>query len=140
MAIAVASATEVAAKWSSRTPNASADYKKGVEGAGGRWQAAVDQGEQAYSVGVNSAIANDLYTKGVSGKAGKYVTKASTVGVTRFGPGVQAAVTDFQTGIGKVLGVISGLTLPPRAGVGNNMGRAQMVADALHAAKLAGSL
>lgn len=140
MAIPVPSSTDVAAKWSTRTPNAAPDYKKGVEGAGGRWQSAVDDADQAYSVGVNLAVANDLFGKGVAGKSSKYVTKASTVGSTRFGPGVQAAVADFQTGIGKVLGVIGGLTLPPRAGVGNNMARAQMVADALHAAKLAGQL
>lgn len=140
MAIPVPSATDVAAKWSTRTPNAANDYNKGVQAAGGRWQAAVDAGEPAYSVGVNSAIANHLYTAGTAGKASKYVTKASTVGTTRFGPGVQAAVADFQTGIGKVLAVIGAITLPPRAGVGNNMARAQAVADALHAAKLSGQL
>jgi hypothetical protein len=140
MAIPVPSATDVAQKWASRTPNAGADYKKGVEGAGGRWQAAVDQADQAYSVGVNNAIANDLYGLGVSGKSSKYVTKSSTVGVTRFGPGVQAATTDFQTGIGKVLAVIGAVDLPPRAGVGNNLVRVQRIADALHAAKMAGQL
>lgn len=138
MAIPVPTATAAAAKWSNNTPNSGQFYKAGVESAGGRWQQGVDDADQAYQAGVNTAIANDLYSKGVAGKASKYVTKASTIGVQRFGPGVQAAVGDFQTGIGKVLSVIGAITLPPRAGVGNNMVRSQMVADALHAAKLAG--
>lgn len=140
MAIPVPSATDVAQKWATITPNAGPYYKKGVEGAGGRWQQAVDEADQAYSVGVNSAISNDLYGKGVAGKSSKYVTKASTIGVTRFGPGVQAAVADFQTGIGKVLAIIGGLTLPPKAGTGMNIARVQIIDDALHQAKLAGTL
>jgi hypothetical protein len=140
MAIQVPSATDATAKWSNNTPNSGAFYKKGVEGAGGRWQQGVDDADQAYQAGVNTAISNDLYSKGVAGKSSKYVTKASTIGVQRFGPGVQAAVGDFQAGIGKVLSVIGAITLPPRAGVGNNMQRSQIVADALHAAKLAGQL
>ena len=140
MAIPVPSATDVAAKWAQITPNAGQFYKKGVEGAGGRWQSAVDEADAAYSAGVNMAISNDLYGKGVAGKSSKYVTKASTVGVSRFGPGVQAAVTDFQTGISKVLAVIAAVDLPPKAGVGNNLIRVQKVCDALHAAKLAGQL
>lgn len=140
MAIPVPSAPDATAKWSNNTPNSGQFYKKGVEAAGNRWQQGVDDADQAYQAGVNMAISNDLYSKGVAGKAGKYVQKASTVGVTRFGPGVQAAVSDFQAGIGKVLSVIGAITLPPRAGVGNNMARSQIVADALHAAKLAGQL
>lgn len=140
MAIPVPSATDATAKWSNNTPNAGQFYKKGVEGAGGRWQQGVDDADQAYQAGVNQAIANDLYSKGVAGKSSKYVQKSSTVGVTRFGPGVQAATGDFQAGIGKVLSIIGAINLPPRAGTGNNMARSQIVADTLHAAKLAGQL
>jgi hypothetical protein len=140
MAISVPSATDATAKWSQNTPNSGQFYKKSVEASGAKWQQGVDDADQAYQAGVNTAISNDLYSKGVAGKSSKYVTKASTVGVTRFGPGVQAATSDFQQGIGKVLSVIGAITLPPRQGVGNNMQRAQIVADALHAAKLAGQL
>ena len=142
MAIPTKSSTDAAAKYTARAPLAGNDYKKGVESAGARWQQGVDDGDQAYASGVQQAISAGSYGRGVAGKSGKYVSKAVAIGVPRYAQGVQAASGDYQQAIGRVLGVISGITLPPRAGTGSpgNMQRAQMVADALHQAKLRGDI
>jgi hypothetical protein len=142
MAIPVPSAQAATAKWTSRTPAAATDYKIAVQNSGPRWQDAVDNADQAYVIGTQAAIANDSYGRGVQGKGSKYAQKAADIGFQRFGPGAQSAASDFQTGIGRVLGVISGLTLPPRMGTNSpqNYQRSQVIGDALHAAKLAGTV
>jgi hypothetical protein len=42
--------------------------------------------------------------------------------------------------MGKVLGVIANITLPPRQATGGNQARSSLVSDTLHQAKLAGQI
>lgn len=130
----------VTTKWQQRAAAATNEYRTGVQGAGQDWQTGVDNAEDDWVAGVNSAAGAHAYKNNVGGKAGHYVDKAVNLGAGRYGPGVQAATGAFTTGMGKVLGVISGITLPGRGPTGSNGGRATMVADILHQAKMQGQL
>lgn len=132
MAINVPTAQEAADKWASVTPTRQADYTRGVSGAGSRWQAGVDGASQLWATAVAQAASNGEWGRGVSGKSSKYQTNASTIGASRFGPGVTAAKPAYTTAIGPVLSVIAGVNLPPRGVAGTNLGRVQAVNDALH--------
>lgn len=126
--------------WQQRSVAAMPQYRDGVSGAGQKWQSSVDTAQANWAAGVGQAVAANSYDHGVAGKAGKYVDKSVNVGAGRFGPGVQAATAAFTAGMGKVLGVISGITLPARMAKGSNDARAAAVSAALHQAKLAGQL
>lgn len=132
MAIPVPTAQEAADKWANVTPTRQADYTKGVQGAGGRWQQGVDASAQLWATATAQAAANGEFVRGVAGKGGKYQTNASTLGAQRFGQGVTAAKPAYTTAIGPVLAVIGALTLPPRQVAGSNIQRSQIVSDALH--------
>lgn len=140
MAIKVPSAATVTTKWQTRAVSASGDYKTGVSGAGSDWQAGVDGAENNWASGVGSAAANHSYSRGVAGKASTYVDMATNIGASRYGTGVQAATNKYNTAIGKVLGVISAISLPPRTATGTNGARVEAVDTALHQAKLNGTI
>lgn len=132
MAIPVPSAQEAADKWALVTPTRQADYTRGVQGAGGRWQNGVDGASQLWATATAQAAANGEWGRGVAGKGGKYQTNSATLGAQRFGQGVTAAKPAYTTAIAPVLSVIGSLTLPPRQVAGSNMQRSQIISDALH--------
>lgn len=140
MAIPVPPIGVVTTLWQSRTVAAVPEYRTNVGQAGQKWQSGVDTAEDEWSMGVNNAVASHAYPRGVQGKAALYTDRAVNIGAGRLGPGVQAATNAYTSGMGKVLAVIANVTLPPRMAAGSNMGRSQVVADALHQAKLAGQL
>ena len=128
-------------KWVRRAGQASTDYAKGVAAPRRSWAEATVEAKDAQAEGVQNAIANGSFEKGVQ-KAGntKWARKATGVGAQRFGPGVAAAQSDYETGFGPYVQVISGITLPPRGPKGDprNYERTKIIGDALHAAKLQG--
>lgn len=140
MAISVPPTATVVTKWTTRATGATTDYKNGVQGAGQAWQTGVDGAEGNWSTGVSTAAGNHAYSRGVSGKASTYVDMAVNLGANRYSGGIQAGVNKFNVGIGKVLGVISGITLPARGPTGTNDARVSAVDTALHQAKLNGQL
>jgi hypothetical protein len=140
MAIKVPPIGQVTSLWQTRSAGATQQYRDGVSNAGGSWQTAVDNAEDNWSQGVSAAAGAHAYRNGTQGKGGHYVDRAVNVGAGRFGPGVQAATQAYTSGMGKVLGVIAGVNLPPRNVTGSNQGRSSAVDDALHQAKLAGQI
>jgi len=140
MAIKVPPIGQVTTLWQSRSAAATNEYKNGVQSAGADWQAGVDNAEGNWVSGVNQAAGNGAYKNGVTGKSSKYVDKAVNLGASRYTAGVQAATTAYQTGMGKVLQVISGINLPARGPVGSNQARASVVSDQLHQAKQQGQI
>lgn len=128
-------------KWVRRAGAASTDYSKGVASPRRSWQESTLEAKEAQEAGVQQAIANDSFSKGVQ-RAGnaKWQRKAQTVGAQRFGPGVAAAKADYEAGFAPYAGVISGITLPPRGPKGDprNYERSKIIGDALHEAKVAG--
>lgn len=129
----------VGKKYATNGGAAAGSYAAGVAAPRTPWAAATSNAANTYAQGVQAAIGAGSFAKGVA-KAGdsKWSRKASGVGATRYGPGVQAAQTDYVTGITPYLQVLSNLTLPPRGPKGDpgNIARVQAIATALRAAKL----
>ena len=135
---AVKSTSTSADKWVRRAGQAGNDYKTGVQNPRKNWAEATSEASEAQAAGVQQAISEGRFTKGVQ-KAGnsKWQRKATSVGATRYGPGVAAAKSDYEAGFAPFASVIQGVTLPPRGPKGDprNYERVQQIGDALHAAK-----
>jgi hypothetical protein len=141
MAIQIKSADVIAKKYATRGAAAGTDYAAGVANPRQDWNAATAAAASTYAAGVQQAIGNGSFVKGVNAAGtAKWQRKAQSTGAQRYGPGVQAAQGDYQNGVAPYLQVIAGLTLPPRAPKGDpgNIQRVAAIAQALRAKKLAG--
>jgi hypothetical protein len=139
MAIVIKDAGTIAQKWATRAGAAGQDYAKGVQNPRHSQSAAGVAAANVWAESVAAAAQNNSYAKGLQ-KAGdgKWQAGVAAKGAVRYGPGVSAGTGNYQTGIGPVLQTLSGLTLPPRNVKGNNMGRVQIVVDALRKLKTSG--
>ena len=140
MPISVKPVAEVAAKWGEVTPGRSSYYQKGVTGAGTQWERNTAAAAAAYKAAVSAANIEKMFAGGVKKAGGaKYERKATDVGVSRFGPGVSAAVPDYLAGVAPMLEAIAGVTLTPRAPRGSdiNYNRVKEVGTALAKKRLA---
>ncbi len=136
---AIKAVSVISEKWSRVTPQRAADYAAGVKSPTKSWQDGALAAADAQAQGVTEALANKSFEKGVAAAGNaKWQRKASTVGAARFGPGVQAAKPDYEAGFAPYVGVISGVTLPPRGSKGDprNYERVKAMGEALHAAKI----
>lgn len=141
MALKVKDAASAAAKFVQRAQAAAPDYTKGVTGAGTTWQAHSAAAGDSWGAGVQAAVANGRYAKGVNRVGGaKWEQAATGKGAQRYPQGVAQAGPNWQAGTQPYLDTISSLTLPPRRPKGDpaNFQRAQMVADALRKKKVGG--
>lgn len=138
----VKSASQIAQKWGRVTPQRTQDYDQGVRNPKRDWQSATAGAAERYQQGVQQAIANDQFSKGVS-EAGteKWARKTREVGVGRWGPGVQAAEGDFQKGFEPYRQAIESTDIGPRYPKGDprNIERVAKIAKALHEKKVGGA-
>jgi hypothetical protein len=127
----------MAKKFVRNAGQAQGDYKEGVQAAGGEWESRTKDAEASYEQGVQEAIGDKRFGKGVTGSAGKYQQNASTLGATRYGPGVQNAEGAWQRGVEPSISALKSLNLPPRGPRRSpaNMQRAEAVARTLGAVK-----
>lgn len=122
-------------KWRSRSAVATQDYAAGVTRSGVDWQGPTLAAADAYAVGVQEAIGQGRFARGVQAAGNsRWQNRAREVGSQRFGPGVAASVDRYQQGFAPFLNTIAGITLPPRGprGSAGNLQRVQLIADALH--------
>jgi hypothetical protein len=141
MAINIKSADVIAKKYAQRGAAAGPDYQAGVQNPRQDWQQATTAAANTWGAGVQQAVSNGSFAKGVNAAGtAKWQRKASGVGATRYGPGVQAAQGDYQSGVAPYLQVIAGITLPPRNPKGDpaNIQRVAAIATALRQKKLQG--
>jgi len=139
MAVAIKSASEIAAKWARVTPQRTADYQQGVENPGKDWKSETKGAEARYEAGVTAAITKKRFGKGVDAAGtSKWQSKAIEKGTVRWGPGVQVAQGDMAAGFEPFRNVISGLTLPQKYPKGDprNIQRVAAIAKALHDKKV----
>jgi len=140
MAIAIASASEIAAKFSRVTPGRTQDYADGVRNPKSDWKTETMAAEPRYKEAVIAAANAGRFGKGVA-KAGtdKQMRKSIDIGTQRWGPGVAAAADDYQLGFEPYRNVIASLTLPPRYPTGDprNIARVAAIAKALNDKKIA---
>lgn len=141
MAIPIASASEIAEKWTRVTPMRAADYEAGVRNPRRDWKIETAAAEPRYKEGVVKAAGEGRFGKGVT-RVGttKWQRKAIDVGVGRFGSGVAVAGPDYEEGFEPYRAVIAGLTLPERYTTGDprNIRRVEVIAKALHERKVRG--
>lgn len=134
----VKSASEIAEKWGRVTPERAVDYEKGIKSPKKDWASSTKAAEGAYKEGVQKAIVEGRFGKGVE-KAGtsKWQEKALAVGPARYGEGVRVAQPAFEKGFAKFRDIIEKTTLPPRFAKGDprNIERVKVMASALHAGK-----
>jgi hypothetical protein len=139
MAIRIKDVGSLAKKFVMRAGAAAADYKSGVEAAGQDWQTRTAASGDNYAAGVTAAIGDKRFEKGVTeAGAGKYTTRAGTLGAQRFPTGVAAAEGDWSKGAAPYLDELRNMDLPPRRPKGDpgNQARANAVATRLRAKKL----
>ncbi|RLE52464.1 MAG: hypothetical protein DRJ26_04735, partial [Candidatus Methanomethylicota archaeon] len=114
----------------------------GVKNPKKDWETQTIAAADAYKEGVQAAISEGRFEKGVR-KAGteKWKKKATTLGVTRWGPGVAAAREAYERGFAPYRDIIERLDLPPRRPKGDpgNIDRVRVIAMALHEAKVKGA-
>lgn len=137
--IKVKSAQASADKFARNAGGATEAYKAGVAAAGADWAAHTASAADVYAQATTDAISRGAFAKGVA-KAGpaKYQDRAVNLGTGRYVPGVNAGKGQYQAGIQPYLDTLSGLTLPAKHIKGQNQERANVVALALRAKKLAG--
>lgn len=105
----------IAKKWAEVTPQRAPQYEAGVKSPKQSWENNTKASNDAYKAGIQAAITQDRFAKGVT-KAGqaKWVKGAVEKGVARFGPGVQVAEGDFNKGFAPYRDAIEKASLPPR--------------------------
>jgi hypothetical protein len=141
MPITIKPPDAVAKKYVARAGVAGPDYSAGVQNPRRDWMQATEAASSAYAGGVQTAINNQSFQKGVARvTSAKWQRKAAGVGASRYAPGVQAAQADYQNGVTPYLTTIANLTLPPRLPKGDpgNLQRVAAIATALRQKKLQG--
>lgn len=135
---AIKPVSQASDKWVRRAGQAAPDYARGVQNPRTSWAEATTAAAEAQAAGVQAALANNSFEKGVAAAGNaKWQRKAASVGAQRFGPGVAAAKGDYEAGFAPYAAVIQGVTLPPRGAKGDprNYERVTAIGQALHDAK-----
>ena len=138
--IKVKSAADIARKWADVTPGKAGYYETEASEAGDTWQKNTLGAEKTFKAALAEAGIEKRFSGGVRrAGADKYQRKVKDVGVSRYGPGVSAALKDMEDGLGPYVTVLDGLTIPDRGPRGSSANYAivQKVGDPLHKKRLA---
>ena len=137
----IKSASAIASKWSRVTPQRTADYEEGVKNPKRDWEQATLEAATRQAEGVQQAIQEGRFEKGVS-RAGtaKWQKGATQKGPQRWSQGVQLGADEYEAGFAPFRDVIENTSLPPRfpAGDPRNIERTAAMAKALHDRRIQG--
>jgi len=125
--------------WGARVAVAGPAYTDGIKAPAVDWAQATIAAKDNYNQGVQAAISNDSFSKGVAAAGtAKWQTRAIAVGASRWISGVQASAGNYHAGMNPYIQILTDLTLPPRgpAGSPSNIERVRVIAEALHNAKI----
>lgn len=140
MALKVRESGKASSRFATRAAAALPEYLEGTAAAGNEWLQGTVEGEANFAAGVTAAVASKAFSRGAR-KAGaaSFVDGTQKKGATRFPQGVAEAGPDWEKGVKPFLDTVAGLTLPKRGRRGDpaNLQRVAMVANALHAKKVA---
>jgi len=129
----------ISLKWTRQSAAAQPEYEFGVQNPRRSWAKATAEAEGAYQAGVQKAISEKRFGKGVK-KAGDTKWQKNTLekGPARWTQGIQLSEDSYQTGFAPYRETLKSLTLPPRGPKGDpaNINRVALVAKALHEKKL----
>ena len=138
--LTVKSAADTAKKWAEVTPGRSGYYEVATPASAALWEAQTIASGPTYKTSVSAGNIDKLFVGGVK-KAGaaKFARKVTSVGVGRFGPGVGAAISDFESNWSDFQAVLAGITKPPKGprGSAGNRTIIATIDDALYKKRLA---
>ena len=135
----IRTASEISQKWAAVTPTRSAYYENGVKTPKKDWSASTSGAASTYKEAVTKAASEGRFEKGVR-RAGteKWQRKAVDIGTSRWGPGVAAAVADYEVGFTPFRDALDKISYKPKFPKGDprNYDRVKQVGDTLHSLKL----
>ena len=111
----IASIDQIAEKWARVTPSRATDFEDGVRNPSVDWAQATSAAEGNYDSGVQAAIADKRFGKGVK-KAGTAKWQDATLrkGISRWTQGVADGGAAYAAGFAPFQSAIAALTLPQR--------------------------
>lgn len=126
-------------KWAEVAGRSGPQYEEGVKNPRTSWQNATAAANATWKAGINQAVQQDRFAKGVSQSSDSYwQDNAVNKGVSRYGEGIRLSQANYQEGFAPYAEVIQRTTLPARGPKGdpNNINRVAVMAKALHDAKV----
>lgn len=129
------STNDAAEKFGRRGSQASQDFQTGVENSSdSQWQDGSVSAEQNWESGIQEAIGNNAFRKGVQNPDASWQQRTLELGTQRFGQGVQASTDKYASAVGPFFDALEALTLEPRGprGSSQNFQRSQRVGQRLH--------
>ncbi len=136
----VKSLARSSAKWARQSAAATPEYETGVRTTDKDWAQLTAAASENYATGVQAAIADDRFAKGVT-NAGtdKWLKNTLAKGPARWAEGIRISTAAYERGFAPFRQVIENTNLPARGpkGSSQNIERVRVMAEALHAAKLA---
>lgn len=135
----IKSLAAIGKKWATVTPQRAGEYEEGIRNPRTPWKAATLAAVDRQKAGVQKAIANDSYKKGVAAVSDtKWSENAIAKGAQRYGQGVALAQSAYEKGYAPYQQIIAALQLPARGAKGDpsNIQRVAVVAKALNDAKM----
>ena len=139
MAINIKPLATIVSKYVTRASAAGQAYTDGVANPRQDWAQATSAGAQSWGAGVQQAITDGRFTKGVqTAGTAKWQQRASTVGAQRYPGGITAGQQSYSNGIQPYLQLLSTLNLQPRLPKGDpgNLQRVSQVTTAERALSL----
>lgn len=133
---------QIASKWNRRAAAATQDYESGVRNPRRPWQAATLDAKAAYEAGVQEAIANDQFSKGVSQSSdSEWLSRALKLGVQRYAPGIRESISKYASKFRIYRDALAALELPPRGprNSAQNYQRSELVGQTLNAIRTGGA-
>jgi len=133
--VKVKSVEEIATKWSEVTPARAPYYEAEVKVAGAEWKEKAAKGQTAYESAMRDPkVLARRAAMITDATAGKFQTKAGTVGPGRFREGIAAGKPYYTEGFGPYREVIAAWAPPARGPRGDpkNYEIVKSIGDALH--------
>jgi len=137
--LTVPSAVDIAKKWGDVTPGRAGYYEAEAPAAADTWETNTAAAKGTYKASIADPKIGDRFAGGVKGKSSKFKRKIESVGISRFGPGVSAAIEDMQGGFDPYVAVLAALSVPDRGprGSAGNYAIVEKIGDPLHKKRLA---
>lgn len=136
----VPSSADTAKKWAEETPRRATYYGTNTPGAASEWESNTIASAENYKNAIQAADIAKRFSGGIKRVgASKFARKVTSVGISRYGPGVTAAQSDMQSGIDPYLSEIASVELPSRKPRGDpsNYDRVTKIGAALNKKRLA---
>jgi hypothetical protein len=128
--------------WVNGAAAATAKYIEGIRNPRTLWRSATLAAVATWEAGIQQAISNNLFHKGVSNTTDiDWGSAAETKGAPRYAPGVRAGVTKYQEAFEPYHKALSSLQLPPRGprNSESNYERVRLIGDTLAKIRIAGA-